>query len=64
MKTKAKMEKLLTVNDLAELLQQERQTVYKNADSIPGRIKLNGALRFRESAIRDWINSATEKSTK
>jgi len=61
MKTKTtKMERLLTVDDLADLLQQKRQTIYNKADSIPGRIKLNGILRFRESAIKDWINRSTK----
>ena len=59
-------EPLLTVTELAAWLRKDRVTVYKSAKRglIPGRIKLGGSVRFKESAIREWIENRGIKSGK
>ncbi len=58
-----KTEKLLTVDELATLMQQHRMTIYRRSreGGIPGRVKLGGAVRFRESAIRQWIRESEQR---
>jgi len=52
--------KLMTVPEVALLLRQDRMTVYRRSreGSIPGRVKLGTAVRFRESIIRKWIKES------
>jgi len=52
--------RLLRVNDVAILLDEHPMTIYKRSrvGLIPGRVKLGGAVRFREDAILEWIRKA------
>lgn len=56
------MEKLLTVDDLCELLQVKRGLVYKwvHYGYVP-HIKIGTVLRFKESKIAKWINARETK---
>jgi excisionase family DNA binding protein len=58
------MDKLLTINQLSELLQIKKSTIYSwtFTRKIPF-VKINGALRFKEKAINGWIEGQ-EKETK
>jgi excisionase family DNA binding protein len=58
-------EKLLTVEELADLMRLKLGTVYKlsREGSIPGRVKLGGAVRFRESAIKRWIEKSEQEES-
>jgi excisionase family DNA binding protein len=51
-----KMEKLLSPEDVCELLAVEKSTLYSwtSRELIPF-IKVNGLLRFRESEILKWL---------
>jgi predicted DNA-binding transcriptional regulator AlpA len=53
-------EKLLSVLELASLIQWNTSTVYRKAlaGKIPGCVKLDGSVRFRESKIKEWIDDA------
>jgi excisionase family DNA binding protein len=53
-------EKLLSVTELAALVGWNSSTVYRKAlaGRIPGFLKLDGSVRFRESKIREWIEKA------
>jgi excisionase family DNA binding protein len=59
------MDKLLTINQLSELLQIKKSTIYSWTFSkrIP-HIKLYGSLRFREKEISRWIDSQMEEPKK
>ena len=50
------MEKLLTVNDMCDLLRVKKPLVYKwvHYGFVPY-IKIGGILRFKESQIEKWI---------
>lgn len=52
------MERLLTVDDLADLLQFKRQSIYNlvHKGKIPF-IKVGNALRFKVSDIEKYINT-------
>jgi len=56
------MERLLTIDQLAEILQVKKSTIYSWTFSrkIPY-VKINGALRFKEKAITTWIDSREEE---
>jgi len=56
------MEKLLTIEQLAEILQIKKSTIYAwtFAKKIP-HLKIGGALRFREREIVKWIDSQVEE---
>jgi len=58
------MEKLLTIEQLCEILQVKKNTIYSWTfmRKIPF-VKINGALRFKEKAITSWIEGQ-EKETK
>jgi len=58
------MDKLLTINQLSELLQVKKNTIYSwtFTRKIPF-VKINGALRFKEKVISRWIDEQ-EKATK
>ena len=51
------MEKLLTIDQVSELLQVQKNTIYSwtFTRKIPF-VKINGALRFKEKAISNWID--------
>lgn len=56
------MEKLLTVDDLCELLQVKRSTVYDwtHTGYIP-HYKFKKVLRFKEDQIQRWLNRKRKK---
>ena len=58
------MERLLTIAQVSEILQVKKNTIYSWTFTrrIPF-VKINGALRFKEKVISNWIN-AQEKATK
>jgi len=52
------MEKLLTVDDLAALLNIQRRSVYVaryTHGNLPPAIKVGGLLRFRPSDVEAWL---------
>jgi len=54
------LERLLTVDQVAELLQEHRKTVERKARAgeLPGVVRPGGrAVRFRADALRDWIGA-------
>jgi len=56
------MEKLLTIDQLSEILQVKKNTIYSwtFTKKIP-HLKIGGALRFREREIAKWIDSQVEE---
>jgi excisionase family DNA binding protein len=54
------VERLLSVAELAALVGWNLSTVYRKALSgkIPGCLKLDGSVRFKESKIKEWLNEA------
>ena len=56
--TSAKLDRLLTVQEICELLQVPKTYIYwlTHRKKIPY-IKMQGHLRFRESAIDEWLRS-------
>jgi len=59
---KRDMEKLLTVNDICELLQVKKPLVYKwvHYGYVP-HIKIGNVLRFKESKIDQWISNREKR---
>ena len=59
------MEKLLTVEQLCELLQVKKGLVYKwvHYRNIP-HIKIGNVLRFKESRVEKWIAKRERKGHK
>lgn len=57
-------EKLLSVPEVAALVGWNSSTVYRKAllGRIPGCLKLDGSVRFKESKIREWIEGAGRAS--
>ena len=57
MSTELNMDRLLTVQEVCELLQVRKTYIYwlTHQKRIP-HIKMQGHLRFRQSAIDDWLN--------
>lgn len=55
-------EKLLTIKDLAEYLQLNEQTVYRNFEkwNIPC-LKLGRAIRFDIDQVRAWVQENNAK---
>ena len=55
---KAKMDKLLTIDELAEVLSVKKSTIYQwvHLGLIP-HIKVGRLLRFREEDIQKWLIS-------
>ncbi|MHB9840553.1 helix-turn-helix transcriptional regulator [Paraburkholderia terrae] len=52
------MEKLLTVNDLADLLNIQKRSVYVaryTRGNLPPAIKIGGLLRFRPDDVETWL---------
>jgi excisionase family DNA binding protein len=49
-------DQLMTVDDLAELLNQSPWTVYRNFKTagVPY-LKINGSIRFRRSSVDQWL---------
>jgi excisionase family DNA binding protein len=56
------MDKLLTIDQLADILQIKKATIYSwtFAKKIP-HLKIGGALRFREREIVKWIDGQMEE---
>jgi hypothetical protein len=54
------MERLLNTTQLAERLNVKRNTVTRNARTIPGAIKMFGRWRFDPVAIEAWIAASRE----
>ena len=57
------MEKLLTINDISDILKIKIDTIYKyvQKDKIPY-VKINGNLRFREKDIDNLLKKNNIKS--
>ncbi len=55
---KVKMEKLLTIDELAEVLTVKKSTIYQwvHLGLIP-HIKVGRLLRFKEGGIKKWLAS-------
>ena len=55
------MEKLLTISQVAEVLQVSRSLIYKwvHYDFVP-HIKIGNVLRFRESELIRWIKRRSQ----
>lgn len=53
----SKNDELMTVAQVAELLQVTEQTVYRWGwtDRLPGKVQVGRAVRYRRSAIEEWI---------
>ncbi|MFC1715351.1 helix-turn-helix domain-containing protein [Candidatus Poribacteria bacterium] len=58
MSVETRLEKLLTVQEICDLLKVPKSYVYwlTHSKRIPY-LKINGHLRFRESAIAEWLES-------
>ena len=56
------MEKLLSPEQVCEMLQVKRSTIYSwvFTRKIPF-VKLNGVLRFKEKAINKWVEGQAEE---
>jgi excisionase family DNA binding protein len=59
------MERLLTIDQVSEILQIKRNTVYSwvFTRKIPF-VKNNGDLRFKEKVISKWIDEQEEEARK
>lgn len=59
------MERLLTIQQLSELIQVKPSTIYKwvHYQYVPF-IKLGSSLRFKETKIEDWISKRERKGRK
>jgi excisionase family DNA binding protein len=59
------IERLLTIDQVSEILQVKKATIYSWTFSrkIPF-VKVNGALRFREREISQWVDSQVEEVRK
>lgn len=57
------LEKLLTVKDIAALLQLSQVKVYRmiNANTLPS-VKIDGARRFKPAEVYAWIERHSEAS--
>ena len=57
------LERLLTIQDICELLKVPRSYVYylTHTKKIP-HFKINGHLRFRQSHIEEWLESQEVRS--
>jgi len=55
--------KLLTVKDIASILNAKPSTIYAWAEQgLMPSFKLNGLLRFDESEFRQWLESCKKQS--
>ncbi len=57
------MNKLLTVAELAELLNMAPQTIYNRhsmGGNLPPCVRLGRALRFPVDGVTDWVNQQIE----
>jgi excisionase family DNA binding protein len=57
------LEKLLTTQDIADMLQLSVVKVYRliNLSGLPS-IKIDGSRRFRPSEVREWLQQHTQAS--
>jgi excisionase family DNA binding protein len=53
------MEKLLTIDELAQFIRVSTRTIYRMLDDgeLPFAIKLKGSWRFRENDVQVWLES-------
>ncbi|MCF8610001.1 helix-turn-helix domain-containing protein [Gordonia sp. HY285] len=58
------VEQLLTVDDLATVLQKTRKSIYYLRDTgvLPPAVKVGQSLRWRSSAINAWLAELEEKN--
>ena len=63
MSVETTLERLLTVQEICELLKVPKSYVYylTHSKSIP-HFKINGHLRFRQSHIEEWLESQEVRS--
>lgn len=63
MSVETRLERLLTVQDICELLKVPKSYVYylTHKNEIP-HLKINGHLRFRQSHIEEWLESQEVRS--
>jgi excisionase family DNA binding protein len=56
-------ERLLTVEEVASLTGWHYMTVYRKglAGKIPGRVKLDNSVRFKESKINEWLENPNKE---
>lgn len=54
--------KLLTIKDMTEMLNVERTTIYRwiKNKGLPA-IKIDGALRFKENEVKEWVDNNGKK---
>jgi len=59
------MEKLLTVNDICDILQVKKGLVYKwvHYGYVPY-VKIGNVLRFKESKIEKWVSRREKRGRK
>jgi len=57
------MEQILTVDDVAKMLQMSKSTIYKYAERgiIPS-IKIGTSLRFKDEQIKQFVSACTPSS--
>ncbi|MEQ1908016.1 MAG: helix-turn-helix domain-containing protein [Vicinamibacterales bacterium] len=55
---------LLTSGEVAELLRTSRKAVYAMAEraQVPGVVRINRRLLFREDALLDWLRQKSKPS--
>lgn len=53
------VEKIYTIDDLADYLKLSRRTIYRMLEDneLPFAIKIKGSWRFREADIQDWLKN-------
>ena len=54
------MEKLLSINDLAELLGAGRSTIYfwqANGTPLPPSVRIGKRQKWRQSDVENWLNN-------
>lgn len=54
--------KLLTIKDMTVLLNVDRSTIYRwmKEKGLPA-IKIDGALRFKEDEVKEWVDRVSKK---
>ncbi len=59
----AELEKLLTIKDIAEMLQLSTVKIHRliNLGGLPS-IKIDGSRRFKPSDVREWLEQHTQAS--
>ena len=57
------MDKLLTAEELSDLLKIPKRTIYKFAQEglVPGTLRIGKHWRFKEDLVEKWISDQTER---